>query len=105
MPNRKPRILIIDDDNGFCRLVKGHMERAGFEVVCANTAEEGSLLFWRTVSMSSSSITSCLSRMALGLLGEFNPGQGATPVVYLTGSQIAAWRVAALKAGAADYVA
>ena len=104
MPNRKPRILIIDDDNGFCRLVKRHMERAGFEVVSANTAEEGI-----AVVLANSFDVIILDHVlpeqdGLVLLGELQSGQGAAPVVYLTGSQDSRVAVAALKAGAADYV-
>ena len=104
MPNRKPRILIIDDDNGFCRLVKNHMERAGFEVVCANTAEEG-IAFVLTNSFDVIILDHVLPEQdGLALLGELQSGQGAAPVVYLTGSQDSRVAVAALKAGAADYV-
>ena len=38
------------------------------------------------------------------LLGELQSGNGAAPVIYLTGSQDSRVAVAALKAGAADYV-
>ena len=104
MPNRKPRILIIDDDNGFCRLVKGHMERAGFEVVSANTAEEG-IAFVLTNSFDVVILDHVLPEQdGLALLGELQSGQGAAPVIYLTGSQDSRVAVAALKAGAADYV-
>ena len=104
MPNRKPRILIIDDDNGFCRLVKGHMDRAGFEVVSANTAEEG-IAFVLANGFDVIILDHVLPEQdGLVLLGELQSGQGAAPVVYLTGSQDSRVAVAALKAGAADYV-
>ncbi len=101
--NRKPRILIIDDDEGFCRLVSKHLERSDFDVAVASSAKEG---------------------IAAGLNGDIDvivldhvlpehdgltvlstlTRQGASPVVYLTGSQDSRVAVAALKAGAADYV-
>ena len=104
MPNRKPRILIIDDDNAFCRLVKGHMERAGFEVRSANTAVEGIALVLAH-SFDVVILDHVLPEQdGLALLAELQSGQGAAPVVYLTGSQDSRVAVAALKAGAADYV-
>ena len=104
MPNRKPRILIIDDDNGFCRLVRGHMERAGFEVVTANTAEAG-IVAAQANNFDVIILDHVLPEQdGLTLLGELQSGNGAAPVVYLTGSQDSRVAVAALKAGAADYV-
>ncbi len=104
MPNRKPRILIIDDDNGFCRLVKTHMTRAGFEAVSAASAEAG-------IAAAKASVFDVIildhvlpEHDGLTLLGELQSGQGAAPVVYLTGSQDSRVAVAALKAGASDYV-
>ena len=104
MPNRKPRILIIDDDNGFCRLVQSHMARADFEVISANTAEEG-IAFAQANNFDVIILDHVLPEQdGLMLLGELQSGQGAAPVVYLTGSQDSRVAVAALKAGAADYV-
>ena len=104
MPNRKPRILIIDDDAGFCRLVKNHLERMGFEAVDTNTAEAG-----LEAAKSSSFDVIILDHIlpeqdGLTLLGEIQPAPNAPPVVYLTASQDSRVAVAALKAGAADYV-
>ena len=36
----KARILIIDDDERICRLVKRYVEKDGFDLVFANTTEE-----------------------------------------------------------------
>jgi len=103
MPNRKPRILIIDDDEGFCRLVRGHLGRSGFEVTSVNSAEAG-------VAASRSGFDVIIldhvlpEQDGLTLLRELQSGPCAAPVVYLTGSQESRVAVAALKAGAADYV-
>ncbi len=104
MPNRKPRILIIDDDDGFCRLVKSHMGRAGFEVVAANTSEAG-LASAQESTFDVIILDHVLPEQdGLALLAALQSGRGAPPVVYLTGSQDSRVAVAALKAGAADYV-
>ena len=104
MPNRKPRILIIDDDDGFCRLVTTHMDRAGFEVVAANSAQAG-LASAQENNFDVIILDHILPEQdGLTLLAALQSGRGAPPVVYLTGSQDSRVAVAALKAGAADYV-
>jgi two-component sensor histidine kinase len=104
MPNRKPRILIIDDDDGFCRLVKTHMERIGFEVLTANGAEAG-LASAQKDNVDVIVLDHVLPEQdGLTLLGELQSAPGTAPIVYLTASQDSRVAVAALKAGAADYV-
>lgn len=101
---RQPRILIIDDDEGFCRLVRNHLGRAGFEVVSANSAETG-LAFVRANGFDVIILDHVLPEQdGLVILRDLQSGRGAAPVVYLTGSQDSRVAVAALKAGAADYV-
>jgi two-component sensor histidine kinase/ActR/RegA family two-component response regulator len=104
MPNRKPRILIIDDDQGFCKLASKHFERADFDVVCANTATEG-LAYLRDHNADVIVLDHILPEHdGLTLLASIQAHFGAPPVVYLTGSQESRVAVSALKAGAADYV-
>ena len=105
MPNRKPRILIIDDEEGFCRLVKAHLARAGFDVVSAYTAEAG-LAAAEAEKFDVIILDHVLPEQdGLVLLRDLQTGKDAVPVVYLTGSKDSRVAVAALKAGAADYVA
>ncbi len=104
MPDRKPRVLIIDDDEGFCKLVSKHLERAKFDPVCASSSTEG-LALARDGSFDAIVLDHILPEHdGLTLLGALQSDRGAPPVVYLTGSQDSRIAVAALKAGAADYV-
>src|SRR5208282_4408381 len=104
MENRKPRILIVDDDEGFCRLVAKHLERCNFEAVCAHTAKEG-LRCALDGSVDAVVLDHILPEHdGLALLSAMQASEGAPPVVYLTGNQESRVAVAALKAGAADYV-
>ena len=98
------RILYIDDDPGLRRLVQKGLERRGYAVETASDGPGG------------------LARLAAGgidtvALDHYMPGQDglatlgqirALPdppaVVYVTGTQESAVAVAALKAGASDYV-
>lgn len=98
------RVLYVDDDPALGRLVQRQLGRLGFEVELAGSGEEG------------------LARIGAGrfdvvALDHYMPGQdglqtlaamrameGAPPVVYVTGTQESRVAVAALKAGAVDYV-
>jgi two-component sensor histidine kinase len=98
------RILYIDDDAGLCRLAVRALERMDCAVDTAQSGAEG------------------VAKAALGgfdliAVDHFMPGQDGLetlaqiralpsppPVVYVTGSEDSRIAVAALKAGAADYV-
>ncbi len=98
------RVLYIDDDPGLARLVQKGLERRGFGVETATNGAAG------------------LDRLAEGgidvvALDHYMPGQDGLetlaairalpdppPVVYVTGTQESSVAVAALKAGASDYV-
>ncbi|MET0259259.1 MAG: histidine kinase dimerization/phosphoacceptor domain -containing protein [Methylobacterium sp.] len=99
-----PRILYIDDDDGLRLLIRRAMRRRDFEMETAASAEEG------------------IARLAaepfdLVAVDHYMPGKDGLetmaliaafanppPIVYVTGSEESRVAVAALKAGAADYV-
>ena len=98
------RILYIDDDEGLRRLAARTLTRAGYEVVLAAGGAEGAAL-------------AAAQRFDLIAVDHYMPGEDGLatlkmlralpdcpPVVYVTGSEESRIAVAALKAGAADYV-
>jgi two-component sensor histidine kinase len=99
------RVLYIDDDEGLRRLVARALTRRGYEVTLAANGEEGLALAQQ-------------DRFDIVALDHYMPGLGgfetlkalvaeqpdALPIVYVTGSDETRVAVAALKAGAADYV-
>jgi len=104
MPDQRPSILIIDDDEGFCRLVRKHLERSNFNVVVAHSSEAG-LAAIKGGSVDAIVLDHVLPEHdGLTLLSVLHASANSVPVVYLTGSQESRVAVAALKAGAADYV-
>ena len=104
MPEPSTRVLYIDDDAGLCRLVQKHLQRQGYVVEIATDGASG------------------LARIAQGgidvvALDHYMPTQDGLetltsiralaeppPVIYVTAMQEVRVAVAALKAGAADYV-
>ena len=100
----RPRLLYIDDDAGLCRLIARGLNRRGFDVATSIDGREGVRL-------------AAADRFEVVAVDHYMPGQdglatleqllalpSAPPVVYVTGSDESRLAVAALKAGAADYV-
>ena len=99
-----PHILYVDDDAGLRRLVSRALERRGFRVDCAADGQEG-------VARAAE------QRYDLIAVDHYMPGQDGLatleeigrqadppPAIYVTGSEESRIAVAALKAGAIDYV-
>ena len=100
----RPRLLYIDDDEGLCRLVERSLGRRGLDVDTCTDPREAA----RRLESQPADVV---------VLDHYMPGQdgletlaqlGALPhpppVVYVTGSEESRIAIAALKAGAADYV-
>ena len=100
----RARLLYIDDDAALCRLVARGLERQGFVVTTTTDSREG--VRWAAEE-----------RFDVVAVDHYMPGQdglatleqlralpSSPPVVYVTGSDESRLAVAALKAGAADYV-
>ena len=97
-------ILYIDDDDGLRRLVEKWLGRRGHDVVTASNGSDG---------VAAASAT----RFDIIAVDHYMPGQDGLatlkalqalpdcpPIVYVTGSEESSVAVAAMKAGAADYV-
>ena len=104
MPDTLRRLLYIDDDAGLRALATRALTRRGFEVICAEDGAQGVAL-------------AAADRFDLVAVDHYMPGMDgletlqklrALPhppaVVYVTGSEEGRIAVAALKAGASDYV-
>lgn len=104
MPLSESSILYIDDDEGLCRLTKRHLERMGCDLTYALSGCEGIALARR-------------QPFDLVALDHAMPGMGGMEtlvhlmsvpsppaVIYVTGADDSGIAVAALKAGAVDYV-
>lgn len=104
MPETGARLLYIDDDPGLSRLVEKELTRHGYRVVCAPDGDAG-LEHARSSAFDIIALDHYMpARDGLDVLPEILSIPGAPPVVYVTGAQDGRIAVAALRAGAADYV-
>jgi two-component sensor histidine kinase len=98
------RVLYIDDDAGLGRLLRRALAPSGFEVRHVETGDEG----LRLLSMEHFDLValdhSLAGETGLDIIPKIQSIAHAPPVIYVTGSDDARIAVAALKAGAVDYV-
>jgi two-component sensor histidine kinase len=104
MPNRAPSVLYIDDDPGLARLVQKAMERRGLRFQHAANGEDG----LKRIAEGGIDVVALDHYLPTGTgldVLERMEGMADRPaVVYVTGTAETAVAVAALKAGASDYV-
>ncbi len=104
MSEGRPCVLVIDDDEGFCRLISKHLGRNRFNVVSEASGHAG-LEKIRGGGIDAVVLDHVMpGDDGLATLSQIRALPDAPPVVYLTGSQESQIAVAALKAGAAEYV-
>ncbi len=98
------RILYIDDDPGIRRLAERALNRRGFVVTTAGDGATGAVLCGEQ-PFDLVAVDHYMPGIdGLETLGRIRALPDAPPVIYVTGSEEGRIAVAALKAGAADYV-
>lgn len=98
------KILYIDDDAGIGRLVERALAPHGIQVRHVGSGDEGLSLLAQEPFDAVALDHNLASETGLEVLAKIQRLTGDVPVVYVTGSDDARVAVAALKAGAADYV-
>lgn len=98
------RALYIDDDAGVGRLVQRALEPRGIAVTHVSDSEQGIALLAREGFDAVALDHNLAGETGLDVLPRLRRVAGDTPVIYVTGSEDARVAVAALKAGAVDYV-
>ena len=98
------RVLYIDDDPGVGRLVERALAPRGIDVKHVADGDAGIALLAREAFDAIALDHNLASETGLDVLARLRQVAADTPVVYVTGSEDARVAVAALKAGAADYV-
>lgn len=104
MTDAPPRILYVDDDEALGRLTQKTLGRSGFDVV-TTTGCDDALVRLRSEGFDAVALDHHMpGRDGLATLALIAELPSPPPVVYATGSDEGRIAVAALKAGAADYV-
>ncbi|GBD50344.1 sensor histidine kinase [Methylopila sp. Yamaguchi] len=98
------RILYIEDDAGLARLVSRDLTRAGYEVQAVATCAEGLALLTAERFDVIALDHFLAGETGLDLLPAIKTLPHAPPVIYVTGTDEGRVAIAALKAGAVDYV-
>ena len=98
------RLLYIDDDAGLRRLVQRALSRQGYEVVLAESGVEGLALI-QSERFDAIALDHFMpGKEGLEVLEEIQALGDHPPVIYASGSDEGRIAIAALKAGAVDYV-
>ncbi len=98
------RLLYIDDDAGLRRLVQKSLSRNGYEVVLADNGDEG-LALLAAERFDAVALDHFMPvKDGLEVLAAIAAMPDHPPVIYASGSDEGRIAIAALKAGAADYV-
>ena len=104
MTGTPPRLLYVDDDPGLARLVQKGLGRRGYTVDTAGSGPDG-LERLRGVAYDVVFLDHYMpGQDGLATLAEIRALSDPPAVVYVTGTQESSVAVAALKAGASDYV-
>ena len=99
-----PRLLYIDDDSALRRLVQKALSRHGYDVVLAESGAEG-LAFLKEQRFDAVALDHFMpGKEGLEVLDEIRAMIDHPPVIYASGSDEGRIAIAALKAGASDYV-
>jgi two-component sensor histidine kinase/CheY-like chemotaxis protein len=102
--SERPRLLYIDDDEGLCRLIARGMDRRGFQTT-TQTDPAAAVARATRERFDVVAVDHYMPVLdGLQTLGLLRLTPDPPPVVYVTGSDESRLAVAALKAGAADYV-
>jgi two-component sensor histidine kinase len=100
----KVRILYIDDDAGLGRLLQRALASSNFDVHPALTGAEGLRRLQSETFDLVALDHNLITETGLDLIPKIKAMPDAPPIIYVTGSEDVRVAVAALKAGAVDYV-
>ena len=99
------KVLYIDDDEGLRRLVQRSLGREGMEVVCAADGETGLAILAGADDIDVVAVDLYMPGLSgIEITERINKLPNHPPVILVTGAQDSRMAVAALKAGAFDYV-
>ena len=103
-PSDKPRLLLVDDDETFCFVLKPALEKRNFEVSVAHNIEEGFILAERFEPEYAVIDLRIGHQSGLEMVEKLITLDSNTQIVILTGFASIATAVEAIKLGALHYL-
>jgi two-component system response regulator RegA len=100
----KPRLLLVDDDETFCSVLKSALEKRHYEVLVANNVTDGMLLAERDLPEYAVIDLRIGFESGLELVKKLISLDDNTQIVMLTGFASIATAVEAIKLGATHYL-
>ena len=100
----KPRLLLVDDDETFCIVLKSALEKRNYEVIVANDVEKGITLAEQNEPEYAVIDLRIGHQSGLELVKKLISLDGNTQIVMLTGFASIATAVEAIKLGAIHYL-
>jgi len=100
----KPRLLLVDDDETFCKVLKSALEKRNYEVAIAYNVQEGIKLAEQTLPEYAVIDLRIGYESGLELVQKLMSLDGDTQIVVLTGFASIATAVEAIKLGAIHYL-
>jgi len=102
-----PRLLLVDDDELFCRVLANAMQKRGFAVMTAHSVEEAELLLEEQALPDYAVVDLSMPGGASGLVlvKALHAASASMHIVVLTGYASVATAVEAIKLGATHYLA
>ncbi|MDD1608100.1 MAG: response regulator transcription factor [Methylococcaceae bacterium] len=104
METDKPRLLLVDDDNVFCTVLKSALEKRNYEVLVANDVSTGILLAEQNLPEYAVIDLRIGYESGLELVKALIALDDNTQIVMLTGFASIATAVEAIKLGAVHYL-
>ena len=99
-----PRILVIEDDIAFCKLVEKFLTKNGYEISTAFSAAEAKSIIAAVKFDLVLSDCRLLDSDGMILLAKFKAEMPNVPVILMTGYSDVSTAVKAIKNGATDYI-
>ena len=100
----KPRLLLVDDDETFCIVLKSALEKRNYEVIVANDVESGIAMAEQSEPEYAVIDLRIGHQSGLELVKKLISLDGNTQIVMLTGFASIATAVEAIKLGAIHYL-
>src|SRR5689334_22454305 len=98
------KILVIDDDQSMCELLHDSLQQRGWEAVWRLRAEHGLELAGRQSFDAVITDINLEQMSGIELCRQLTEIQPDTPVIMVTGSAMVSSAIAALRAGASDFI-